>query len=104
MSIREVRRDNLLQLLKGYETQEEFAEKSGLAAPHVSQMVNNKRAMGEVVARRIEEKQRLPDGWMDQDHREEAGISQEALRIAKEIAELTPQKLLIIKEMLSSWR
>jgi len=68
MGIREIRRDNLNQLLTGYESQKDFAEAVGLSPGHVSQMVNGTRDMGEQVARRIEKRSRLVDGWMDSPH------------------------------------
>lgn len=63
--MREIRRDNLQRLLTGYRFQRQFAEATGLAAAHVSQMVNGTRDMGEDVARRIEKALGLPANWMD---------------------------------------
>lgn len=63
--VREIRRDNLQRLLAGYRFQRQFAEATGLAAAHVSQMVNGTRDMGEDVARRVEKALGLPANWMD---------------------------------------
>lgn len=46
----------------------EFAIAHDLSRSHVSQMLNGHRAMGDEVARRIEDAQRLPRGWMDVHH------------------------------------
>lgn len=59
------RRNNLLRLLDEHDHDVDFAEACGLATGHVSQMKNGSRQMGDDVARRIEEKKRLPPGWMD---------------------------------------
>jgi hypothetical protein len=67
-TMREIRRANLCLLLESWPTQKAFAEASGLAAGHVSQMVNGTREVGENVARRIESSRGLQSGWMDTPH------------------------------------
>lgn len=67
MEIKHIRRRNLVALIGG-KTQREFAEETGMSDRHVSQLVNGFRQMGDVIARRIEEKLRLPRGWMDASH------------------------------------
>jgi hypothetical protein len=69
-TMREIRRANLCRLLESWPTQKVFAEANGLAAGHVSQMVNGTREVGENVARRIESSRGLPTGWMDTPHDE----------------------------------
>lgn len=64
MEIKEIRRKNLGVLLENT-THIAFAEKAGMAAAHVSQIVNGSRNMGDKIARRIEKKLSLPVGWMD---------------------------------------
>ena len=64
------RQENLKRLIekKAGGKQVKFAEMADLAVPHVSQMKTGKRAMGDAVARRIEEKIGLPVGYMDTLH------------------------------------
>jgi hypothetical protein len=67
MDIHEIRTSKLKELLANYRNQKEFADAAGLVSPHVSQMVNGHRQMGEAVARRIEINLKLPIGFMDGD-------------------------------------
>lgn len=64
MEIKEIRRNNLAVLI-GDGTQAEFAEKTGMDAGHVSQIINRSRNMGDKVARKLEARLELPVGWMD---------------------------------------
>lgn len=61
------RQENLRRLIetRADGKQVRFAEMADLAVPHVSQMKTGKRAMGDEVARRIEERLSLPKGFMD---------------------------------------
>lgn len=59
---------HLRELLSRFRNQREFADSCGLVAPHVSQMVNGKRKVGELVARRIERMLGLPVESMDADY------------------------------------
>lgn len=63
-----VRQANLDILLKRYKRSQLFANATGLAPAHVSQLKHRVRTMGEGVARRIEGSLSLPHGWMDQNH------------------------------------
>lgn len=69
---KDIRRENLAALVfrgsKKSGQVKEFAIAHDLSRSHVSQMLNDHRAMGDDVARRIEEAQRLPRGWMDAHH------------------------------------
>lgn len=65
MDIADTRHRHLAELASKYENQRLFALACGLVAPHVSQMLNKKRGVGEGVARRIEQKLGLPFGYMD---------------------------------------
>jgi hypothetical protein len=70
MDVRQARSANLLRLLGRYPTLRAFADATGIATPHASQMKGGVRQMGDEVARRIEVKLNLPHGWMDQGHAE----------------------------------
>jgi len=65
MGIREIRHANLLRLLAEHDQDIDFAEACGLVPGHLSQLKNGTRNVGNDVARRIEQKKRLPEGWMD---------------------------------------
>ena len=65
MDINDIRKSKLKELLARFRNQKEFAEATGLVAPHVSQMINGHRNVGEAVARRIEHRLSLPIGFMD---------------------------------------
>ncbi|PVV05564.1 MAG: hypothetical protein B6D77_19125 [gamma proteobacterium symbiont of Ctena orbiculata] len=68
VTIRAIRKENLLAQIARFGSQRAFAEKAGLAPAHVSQMVTDRRNMGEDVARRIENNLELADGHMDLQH------------------------------------
>lgn len=67
-TIREIRRTNLNTLISRYKTKAEFAGVCDLSAGHVSQMANGHRNIGDAVARRIEERLDLQNGWLDRQH------------------------------------
>lgn len=71
METKEIRRQNMLDLLKtmrqkdaraGHRT---LAEKTGCATNYISQVKQRTRNMGDKVARRFERSFGLPRGWMD---------------------------------------
>ncbi|MGD8911445.1 MAG: hypothetical protein PVJ68_01710 [Candidatus Thiodiazotropha sp.] len=70
VNIRTIRKDNLLTQIARFGSQRAFAEQAGLAPAHVSQMVTDRRQMGDEVARRIERNLNLADGHMDLQHRQ----------------------------------
>lgn len=67
IGVSEFRRENLALLIEKYSNgmQREFADKTGLAPAHVSQIVTCVRNMGDAIARRIETSLRLPPGSVD---------------------------------------
>jgi len=69
-NVREIRRENLIRLSRGYKSQRRFAIDVGLVPSHMSQLLSGTRDMGEEVARRIEESLRLNPGTisLDPDH------------------------------------
>ena len=81
-TIREIRRENLIQLARGYKSDRQFALAMGLVPSHVSQLLSGTRDMGEEVARRIEEKLGLPPGAisMEPDAPSAPPLIEEALR------------------------
>lgn len=68
MDVKQTRDRNFNTLLKLYKNNRVFADTVGLASGHVSQIKTRVRNVGDEVARRIEQKLRLPHGWMDQSH------------------------------------
>lgn len=72
MDILEIRKQNLIGLLKEYKTQQAFANAVDTAPARISQIMtgqlNNRGkpiSVGNKFARQIEEKLNLPHGWMD---------------------------------------
>lgn len=68
MNVKDIRYQNLINLLKGYKSKKEFAEKCDLSPGHVSQLANRTRETGDKVAQKIELALSLQKGWMDRDH------------------------------------
>jgi plasmid maintenance system antidote protein VapI len=68
INIRTIRKSNLLAQIDRFDSQRAFAEQAGLAPAHVSQMVTERRNMGDEVARRIEKNLDLAEGYMDLQH------------------------------------
>ena len=54
-----------MHLFGRYESQADFARATGLSTAHVSLIVNKKRGIGEAIARRIERRIGLQNGYMD---------------------------------------
>jgi hypothetical protein len=85
MDITCYRRRNLARIIKErYGKGAEFARAYEMPAPNVSQLVNGPRAFGPEMARRIEEKEGLRLGWMD----EEIPFTDKALMLARRFMEL----------------
>lgn len=70
MHAKEIRRANLETLIKASESGSALAEKVGTNAAYISQLrsKNNKRGIGDKLARRLEEAMGKPSGWMDHQH------------------------------------
>jgi len=68
--IKEIRLKNLLNLIKQEGSQIAFSRKVDIDSSHISQIKNpnNKKNLGEKLARKIEASLNLPIGWMDRDH------------------------------------
>ncbi len=73
METKNIRRTNLKHLLdvSGL-SQVAFAERCGLAASVISQLVNGHRNLGDAISRRIEESLSVKKGWLDVPHGESA--------------------------------
>jgi SOS-response transcriptional repressor LexA len=72
MDTNAIRKRNLLLLNVNFKTQKEFAVAIGSPASYLSQILNGaksengtQRNVGDALARRIEERLKLPYGWMD---------------------------------------
>lgn len=75
MTISEIRRENLRELLLEYKTIVALSEVTGVDQNYISQILSQSptktgkpRAMGNSVARRLEKGVGKPEGWMDIDH------------------------------------
>jgi hypothetical protein len=81
MDIFEIRKANLIRLI-GSRRKGACAEKWEMAPAHLSQVLSNKTAknLGEDVARRIEQKEGLPHGWLDALQTKEIAEMAEAVR------------------------
>lgn len=77
MDTNSIRRENLRALAARYPTQAEFAVACGTAPSVISLIVspNPKRNLGHALARKIEDAQGLPPGWLDTPQSEAAKIS-----------------------------
>ncbi|CAK9890035.1 MULTISPECIES: S24 family peptidase [Pseudomonas] len=66
MDIYAIRKHNLVQLL-GTQRKASCAERWGMSPAHLSQILSTRteKNLGDEVARRIEQAERLPAGWMD---------------------------------------
>ena len=70
MDTNSIRRENLRALAATYKSQADFAAACGTAASVISLIIspNPKRNLGHRLARKIEEAQGLPLGWLDSEH------------------------------------
>lgn len=75
VGIKQIRRDNLRALAEKHPTLAAFAERMDMSPAHVSQLINGHRNMGDAVARKLEKKAGLPEGYMDVTH---TGVADES--------------------------
>lgn len=96
VSVYTTRKNNLLKLRRQWQrmaieqglrpTDAALARRMGIGRNHLSAMLaEDGRSMGNEIARRIEERMNLPDGWMDQAHPD---LSDEAIGVASMFDEL----------------
>lgn len=64
-TIREIRLENLRALRAEHPTEAAFGNFLGMAPAQVWQLLNNKRGVGDKLARKIEQRVGKPRGWMD---------------------------------------
>jgi len=62
-----IRRQRLVQLISKYPTQQKLADEIGVTNGYISQLVRGHREIGEKMARKIEAKLGLADGYLDND-------------------------------------
>lgn len=82
METKDIRLQNMMILLEKYPSKQSFADHVEMAPAHVSQIVNGFRDMGNMIARRIEEKEGLPLGYMDSIHNGQENHSNKASKNA----------------------
>ena len=63
----DVRKRNLLSLVRRYGRQQALADAVSLSVQYINQMVSGHRTIGEKTARKIEKALSLAPGWMDVD-------------------------------------
>jgi len=63
----DVRKRNLLSLVRQYGRQQALADAVSLSVQYINQMVSGHRTIGEKTARKIEKALSLAPGWMDVD-------------------------------------
>ena len=85
MDIKKIRLENLLSILaKPGIKQASLAEACDTSASVISQIKTGHRGIGDDLARRIEEAQKLPYGWMDSRHLDETGFDDsQAIRFSR---------------------
>lgn len=91
MDIYEIRRRALERLLSEENgTIVQLARRTGTSANYLSQVLSEKiaRHMGAQVARRIEDRLELPEGWMDRMSDPQPNISPEAMSVAQNFDKL----------------
>jgi len=101
----ETRKINLAALIEPRGKAADIAEKLGSSASYLSTVKSGKRRMGADVARRIEEVEKLPHGWMDRLHGKDA-VSQSVIieasspeDLATKLSAYDAQKMLDILQM-----
>lgn len=65
MNIKEIRKNNLLRLIRDFKTQESFADAVELDPRYISQLVRGNRNIGDRTAAKVEQALQLPAGAMD---------------------------------------
>ncbi len=93
VTIRTIRKENLLAQIARFGSQRAFAQRAGLAPAHVSQMVTERRNMGDEVARRIERNLNLADGHMDLQHQPQDYAREPPARERNRVAESDAETL-----------
>jgi hypothetical protein len=91
MDIYEIRRRNLARIVKEKNgTIVELAKQAETSANYLTQVLSERvaRHMGSTVARRIESKLELPEGWMDSVTDTPSGLSDAAVMFAQQFDRL----------------
>ena len=91
VDIYEIRRRNLARVLREEDgTIVQLARRTGTSANYLTQVLSDTTArhMGSTVARRIESKLELPEGWMDKVGDTPTNLSDEAVHIAQQFDRL----------------
>ena len=103
MDIYEIRRRNLEQVLREQDrTIVELARRTGTSANYLTQVLSDRTArhMGSTVARRIENRLELPDGWMDHLPGIGPDLSAEAVELGRKFDTLPDRlKIKLIREI-----
>ena len=95
VNIYEIRRANLERMLREKGSSlVDFSRRTSVSAIYLTQVLSDKtqRHMGDKVARRIEAKLELPNGWLDMVNAPMADLSELAIAVAAKFDQL-PEKL-----------
>lgn len=68
IKLAEIRKKNIVTLIENYPDQKSFGSACQLSPSQLSQILSGKDAVGNKVARRIEDANQLPQGWLDVAH------------------------------------
>ena len=107
--IRENRRENLRRLIRNYRFQRQFAVETGVAAPHVSQLLSGVQAMGEDIALRIERALGLPAGFMSLDPDDDSPrtelqrLPHDEVKLLTDYRRVSPKHQEIVREMVATY-
>ena len=107
--IRENRRENLRRLIRNYRFQRQFAVETGVAAPHVSQLLSGVQAMGEDIALRIERALGLPAGFMSLDPDDDSPrielqrLPHDEVKLLTDDRRVSPKHQEIVREMVATY-
>jgi hypothetical protein len=69
---RHIRLENILKLASRFKFSKDFCAKIDIKPAYFSQVKHNGKSIGGILARRIEKRFGLPEGWMDSRHPDES--------------------------------
>ena len=107
--IRHNRRENLRRLINNYPSQRQFAVETGVAAPHVSQLLRGTQSMGEDIALRIENALGLPAGFMSLDPDDDSPkeelqcLPHDELKLLADYRRMTPKHRDVVRKMVATY-
>lgn len=91
-------------VLKG--SRERLMDKTGLTKGRISQLFDEKQAFGDVAARRLAERLKLPPDYFERDQSggDEAGLSQQAIELGREFDRMTLEERQLFMRLMRASR